>query len=129
MCYTGSMGAVIQLFFIGVTLGILHFFFGIILAFIRTRNASVVSYKRWFVCLAVSAIASFLIFAYGVGTQLCLGRDDFQNCVGAVLEVSLKMGILIFPMIVILGMVGVILGHTLANKLQPKASNKKTRKK
>lgn len=76
--------------------------------------------------MTLTAVCSFLIFAYGVGTQLCFGRKDMTMCIGAVLEASLKLGVLIFPLIILFGMLGVITGRAIARKF--KSTHRNTNK-
>lgn len=134
MCYTLYMAAVLTLFFIGLILSVIHFFLGFSLAFIRTANGTKLSHIKWLVFMAISAVLSFLLFGYGIGTQLCLGHNDFSSCVESVMDVTMKIGLVIFPVIIGVGMFGIWLGDVLAKKLKAgklksKQIGRKTKKK
>lgn len=84
--------------------------------------------------MAISAVLSFLLFGYGIGTQLCLGHNDFSSCVESVMDVTMKIGLVIFPVIIGVGMFGIWLGDVLAKKLKAgklksKQIGRKTKKK
>jgi hypothetical protein len=117
------MEVVIEVFFTSIGLSIFHLFAALVAVTVLIGKFKRSAVKqRGLAIISVSTLLTYFFLGYVIASQTCAGRSDFSYCTGEVMLLASKMAIVLLPIILIFGILGLYIGLKLT---RPRTTNGK----